>query len=160
MKLSKKLLFSAAVLTIVAGSTVEPVAQFATGMSIVRAAEVSQERPAKTTVNIYKLQADSYKSEITSNGGIENKDGEVISNYAKLGDNVKGLQGVQFKRYKVKTDISVDELKKLTTVEAADAKVGTILEEGVSLPQKTNAQGLVVDALDSKSNVRYLYVED
>lgn len=160
MKLSKKLLFSAAVLTMVAGSTVEPVAQFATGMSIVRAAEVSQERPAKTTVNIYKLQADSYKSEITSNGGIENKDGEVISNYAKLGDNVKGLQGVQFKRYKVKTDISVDELKKLTTVEAADAKVGTILEEGVSLPQKTNAQGLVVDALDSKSNVRYLYVED
>lgn len=160
MKLSKKLLFSAAVLTMVAGSTVEPVAQFATGMSIVRVAEVSQERPAKTTVNIYKLQADSYKSEITSNGGIENKDGEVISNYAKLGDNVKGLQGVQFKRYKVKTDISVDELKKLTTVEAADAKVGTILEEGVSLPQKTNAQGLVVDALDSKSNVRYLYVED
>ncbi|MCC9862800.1 hypothetical protein HK159_00215, partial [Streptococcus agalactiae] len=55
MKLSKKLLFSAAVLTIVAGSTVAPVAQFATGMSIVRAAEVSQARPAKTTVNIYKL---------------------------------------------------------------------------------------------------------
>lgn len=47
MKLSKKLLFSAAVLTIVAGSTVEPVAQFATGMSIVRAAEVSQERPSE-----------------------------------------------------------------------------------------------------------------
>ncbi len=66
MKLSKKLLYSVAVLTMVAGSTVEPVAQFAIGMSVVRAAEVSRERPATTTVNIYKLVGDSFSEDITN----------------------------------------------------------------------------------------------
>ncbi|WP_165737610.1 SpaH/EbpB family LPXTG-anchored major pilin [Streptococcus dysgalactiae] len=162
MKLSKKLLYSAVVLATVAGPTVSPVAQFATGMSVVRAAEVSKERPATTTVNIFKLQADSYNQNIVDGDGIPNKDGEVVD-YTKLGQGVKPLEGVVFKRYKVKEDskLTNEQLKEFKTVKLADAKVasGQDLEEGVVL-SKTGTDGRVVETLPSKTNVRYLYVED
>ncbi len=161
MKLSKKLLYSVAVLTMVAGSTVEPVAQFAIGMSVVRAAEVSRERPATTTVNIYKLVGDSFSEDITNNNGIENKDGASLAgSYEKLGTNVKGLGDVQFVRYTVKDlKVSDDELKSLTTVELADKKLGTWLKDKKELT-KTDSSGKVSETLESKTDVKYLYIED
>ncbi|MBM6540645.1 Cell wall surface anchor family protein [Streptococcus dysgalactiae subsp. equisimilis] len=161
MKLSKKLLYSAVVLATVAGPTVGPVAQFATSGLVVRAAEVSQERPATTTVNIYKLVGDSFSEEIVKNNGIENKDGASLAgNYEKLGTNVKGLGDVQFVRYTVKDlKVSDDELKSLTTVELADKKLGTWLKDKKELT-KTDSSGKVSETLESKTDVKYLYVED
>lgn len=82
MKLSKKLLYSAVVLATVAGPTVSPVAQFATGMSVVRAKDVRQvvtDIPTKTTVNVFKLVSEAYKDDVIKAGGIVNRDGAVIS---------------------------------------------------------------------------------
>lgn len=147
--------------TMLTSATVAPVAQIIPS-STVRAEVKSQPtRPDTTTVNIYKLQADSYKDQITANNGIQNVDGEKLNSYETLGTSVKGLEGVQFKRYEVKStsNLSDTELKQLTTVELADAKVGTDLEQGVSLT-KTNEEGLVSEQLPSSKNVKYLYVED
>lgn len=147
--------------TMLTSATVAPVAQIIPS-STVRAEVKSQPtRPDTTTVNIYKLQADSYKDQITANNGIQNVDGEKLNSYETLGISVKGLEGVQFKRYEVKStsNLSDTELKQLTTVELADAKVGTDLEQGVSLT-KTNEEGLVSEQLPSSKNVKYLYVED
>lgn len=161
MKLSRKTLYSAMAFTMLTSATVAPVAQIIPS-STVRAEVKSQPtRPDTTTVNIYKLQADSYKDQITANNGIQNVDGEKLNSYETLGTSVKGLEGVQFKRYEVKStsNLSDTELKQLTTVELADAKVGTDLEQGVSLT-KTNEEGLVSEQLPSSKNVKYLYVED
>ncbi|MSU86732.1 SpaH/EbpB family LPXTG-anchored major pilin [Streptococcus dysgalactiae] len=163
MKLSKKLLYSAMAFTMLTSATVAPVAQIIPS-STVRAEVKSQPtRPETTTVNIYKLQADSYNIEIVNSNGIANKDGEALANYDNLGKNVKGLAGVQFKRYKIKdtSQLTDNELKQLTSLELADAKVQTgDLETGISLQQKTDQNGLVTETLDSKTNARYLYVED
>lgn len=161
MKLSRKTLYSAMAFTMLTSATVAPVAQIIPS-STVRAEVKSQPtRPDTTTVNIYKLQADSYNDQITANNGIQNVDGEKLNSYERLGTSVKGLEGVQFKRYEVKStsNLSDTELKQLTTVELADAKVGTDLEQGVSLT-KTNEEGLVSEQLPSSKNVKYLYVED
>lgn len=161
MKLSRKTLYSAMAFTMLTSATVAPVAQIIPS-STVRAEVKSQPtRPDTTTVNIYKLQADSYNDQITANNGIQNVDGEKLNSYETLGTSVKGLEGVQFKRYEVKStsNLSDTELKQLTTVELADAKVGTDLEQGVSLT-KTNEEGLVSEQLPSSKNVKYLYVED
>ncbi|HEP1529314.1 TPA: SpaH/EbpB family LPXTG-anchored major pilin [Streptococcus pyogenes] len=163
MRLSKKMLYSAMALTMMTSATVAPVAQIIPS-STVRAEVKSQPtRPETTTVNIYKLQADSYNIEIVNSNGIANKDGEALANYDNLGKNVKGLAGVQFKRYKIKdtSQLTDNELKQLTSLELADAKVQTgDLETGISLQQKTDQNGLVTETLDSKTNARYLYVED
>ena len=139
MKLSKKLLYSAMAFTMLTSATVAPVAQIIPS-STVRAEVKSQPtRPETTTVNIYKLQADSYNIEIVNSNGIANKDGEALANYDNLGKNVKGLAGVQFKRYKIKdtSQLTDNELKQLTSLELADAKVQTgDLETGISLQQK------------------------
>ncbi len=149
--------------TMLTSATVAPVAQIIPS-STVRAEVKSQPtRPETTTVNIYKLQADSYNIEIVNSNGIANKDGEALANYDNLGKNVKGLAGVQFKRYKIKdtSQLTDNELKQLTSLELADAKVQTgDLETGISLQQKTDQNGLVTETLDSKTNARYLYVED
>lgn len=149
--------------TMLTSATVAPVAQIIPS-STVRAEVKSQPtRPETTTVNIYKLQADSYNIEIVNSNGIANKDGEALANYDNLGKNVKGLAGVQFKRYKIKdtSQLTDNELKQLTSLELADAKVQTEdLETGISLQQKTDQNGLVTETLDSKTNARYLYVED
>lgn len=163
MKLSRKTLYSAMAFTMLTSATVAPVAQIIPS-STVRAEVKSQPtRPETTTVNIYKLQADSYNIEIVNSNGIANKDGEALANYDNLGKNVKGLAGVQFKRYKIKdtSQLTDNELKQLTSLELADAKVQTgDLETGISLQQKTDQNGLVTETLDSKTNARYLYVED
>lgn len=163
MAITKKSLYSVMALTMLTGVTIAPVAQL-TSRNVVRAEVKSQPtRPDTTTVNIYKLQADSYNTEIVNGNGIANKDGETLTNYDNLGKNVKGLAGVQFKRYKVKdtSHLTDNELKQLTTVELADAKVQTgDLETGISLQQKTDQNGLVTETLDSKTNARYLYIED
>lgn len=163
MKLSRKTLYSALVLTMLTSASIVPVAQIIPS-STVRAEVKSQPtRPETTTVNIYKLQADSYNIEIVNSNGIANKDGEALPNYDNLGKNVKGLAGVQFKRYKIKdtSQLTDNELKQLTSLELADAKVQTgDLETGISLQQKTDQNGLVTETLDSKTNARYLYVED
>lgn len=157
------MLYSAMALTMMTSATVAPVAQIIPS-STVRAEVKSQPtRPETTTVNIYKLQADSYNIEIVNSNGIANKDGEALANYDNLGKNVKGLAGVQFKRYKIKdtSQLTDNELKQLTSLELADAKVQTgDLETGISLQQKTDQNGLVTETLDSKTNARYLYVED
>ncbi len=149
--------------TMLTSATVAPVAQIIPS-STVRAEVKSQPtRPETTTVNIYKLQADSYNIEIVNSNGIANKDGEALANYDNLGKNVKGLAEVQFKRYKIKdtSQLTDNELKQLTSLELADAKVQTgDLETGISLQQKTDQNGLVTETLDSKTNARYLYVED
>ncbi|HEP1463891.1 SpaH/EbpB family LPXTG-anchored major pilin [Streptococcus pyogenes] len=160
MAFTKKSLYSAMALAMLTGAVIAPVTQI-TPNSVVRAEVKSQPtRPETTTVNIYKLQADSYTDQITANNGIQNIDGEKVT-YANLGQNVKGLSGVQFRRYEVKStsNLSDAELKQLTTVELADAKVGTDLEQGVSLT-KTNEEGLVSEQLPSSKNIKYLYVED
>ncbi|HER9219014.1 TPA: SpaH/EbpB family LPXTG-anchored major pilin [Streptococcus pyogenes] len=160
MAFTKKSLYSAMALAMLTGAVIAPVTQI-TPNSVVRAEVKSQPtRPETTTVNIYKLQADSYTDQITANNGIQNIDGEKVT-YANLGQNVKGLSGVQFRRYEVKStsNLSDAELKQLTTVELADAKVGTDLEQGVSLT-KTNEEGLVSEQLPSLKNIKYLYVED
>lgn len=129
MKLSKKLLYSAVVLATVAGPTVSPVAQFATGMSVVRAEDERQvvtDIPTKTTVNVFKLVSEAYKEDVIKAGGIVNRDGAVISQedlQAKLaaeGAQVKTLDNVTFNVYRI-TDskLTDDQAKEITTREQA-----------------------------------------
>lgn len=133
MKLSKKLLYSAVVLATVAGPTVSPVAQFATGMSVVRAKDVRQvvtDIPTKTTVNVFKLVSEAYKDDVIKAGGIENKDGSIISKedlqskLAAVGAEVKALNDVTFTAYLIKDSKLTDEVaKRVATKEEAEVLV-------------------------------------
>ncbi|MFA1345671.1 SpaH/EbpB family LPXTG-anchored major pilin [Streptococcus dysgalactiae] len=169
MKLSKKLLYSAVVLAMVAGPTVSPVAQFATGMSVVRAKDVRQvvtDIPTKTTVNVFKLVSEAYKDDVIKAGGIVNRDGAVISQedlQAKLaaeGAQVKTLDNVTFNVYRI-TDskLTDDQAKEITTREQASEKKEQLTYVG----QQTTANGgKATFSLDSQfngQNARYLFIE-
>ncbi len=172
MKLSKKLLYSAVVLATVAGPTVSPVAQFATGMSVVRAEDVRQvvmDIPTKTTVNVFKLVSEGYKENVVRDGGIENKEGAVISleelqrQLAADGAQVQTLNGVTFSAYRIKDQsLSDEDAKKITT--KAEADKNEKLEFVKS--QVTTDNGKATFELDSqvlengeKVNARYLFIE-
>ncbi|VHL97532.1 fimbrial subunit protein [Streptococcus pyogenes] len=78
MKLSKKLLYSAMVLTMLTGATLAPVAQIATGGMVVKAEDTRTPtitQPAITTVNIFKLQGADFSSKPN---GITNENGALI----------------------------------------------------------------------------------
>ncbi|OBY99595.1 fimbrial protein [Streptococcus dysgalactiae subsp. equisimilis] len=175
MKLSKKLLYSAVVLATVAGPTVSTVAQFATGMSVVRAEDVRQvvtDIPTKTTVNVFKLVSEAYKEDVIKAGGIENKDGAIISKedlqskLAAAGAEVKALNNVTFSAYLIKDQKLTDEdAKKVTTKEDADK----LVEEGkleLAEEQTTAGDGKATFQLNSqvsengkKVYARYLFIE-
>ncbi|HES1973316.1 TPA: SpaH/EbpB family LPXTG-anchored major pilin [Streptococcus pyogenes] len=163
MKLSKKLLYSAVVLATVAGSTVSPVAQFATSGIVVRAEDTrvpSQTQPDKTTVNIYKLQGADFSKQPE---GIKNENGEPID-ITKLKDTfgtaVTYLPGVKFKYYKVKNySTSDDVLKSIKTVEQADSKTDLLDVAGAKETEATDQSGKVSIDLPSNDKVKYLFVE-
>ena len=72
------------------------------------AADALQEnKPAETTLNIHKLQADSYS---VPKEGLKHNGGE-ITDLSTLGTNVKGLGGVTFSYFKVSAE-QFAELKK------------------------------------------------
>lgn len=175
MKLSKKLLYSAVVLATVAGPTVSPVAQFATGMSVVRAKDVRQvvtDIPTKTTVNVFKLVSEAYKDDVIKAGGIENKDGSIISKedlqskLAAVGAEVKALNDVTFTAYLIKDSKLTDEVaKRVATKEEAEVLVKEGKLEQVA-EQTTVGEGKATFQLNSqviekgeKVYARYLFIE-
>lgn len=153
MKKTSKLLLSTALLATIAGGVVAPLPT-AFGPSIV-VAETTTTIPDSTKVIIHKLQADSYTDEIMQNGGIENKDGGVLSQdqIAALGQNVKPLAGVVFKWYKVTDDKSKADLTKMSEAEldAAYAQNGTL--------DPTNANGEATWNVAKDANSRYWVIE-
>ncbi|HER9403186.1 TPA: hypothetical protein VM319_001712, partial [Streptococcus pyogenes] len=114
MKLSKKLLYSAMAFTMLTSATVAPVAQIIPS-STVRAETVGT-IPQKTTVKIYKLQADNYTDAVLKDNGLRNENGDVID-FKNLGRNVRGLSGVTFTAFKITDDATKDDLKKLSLKE-------------------------------------------
>ncbi|EOT4861663.1 TPA: SpaH/EbpB family LPXTG-anchored major pilin [Streptococcus pyogenes] len=164
MRLSKKLLYSAAVLAMVAGPTVGPVAKFVTGMGAVRA-EVVDNRVTyptpqeKTKVNIYKLQGADFSN---NPNGVPNKDGalqDLDSLKAALGKDVKYLSGVTFKYYEVIDYKTPDEeLKKITTVKQAESSNLLKVNEAKDTVA-TDGNGLTSVSLPSKTAVKYLFIE-
>lgn len=161
MKLSKKLLYSVAVLTMVAGSTIGPVTQLAT----IRAEEIRKvfkEIPKQTTVNIYKLQGADFSK--VNKDGVLNENGEAKTLEelnVLLHTNVQYLDGVTFKYYKVRDSKTSDEkLKEFDTVAKAEGEEGRkLLEVDSAQETKATSNGLTTVVLDSDKDAKYLFVE-
>lgn len=172
MKLSKKLLYSAVVLATVAGPTVGPVAQFAISRSVnaeeiilsentqtVLEGRLSTQEPAQTKVNIHKLVASQYNAGVP----VKNTNGLPLSpeSLQKLGDDVKGLNDVEFEVYHVLGDSqwSDEQLSKLTKKEIETAVSEKKLELMTQTYTTSNQDGVdgVAKALLSKG--QYLFVE-
>lgn len=151
MKMKHKFLYSAAILTALsAGAVVTTISPLATPTVV--EAEVNGTGttvPTQTTVNIYKLQGDSF------NGLVENKDGQALTTeqIQALGTNVKGLAGVTFKAYKVSDNATVETLKAMTEQEL-DAQYPNPVTTG-----ETNSDGLVKWTVNQADNGRYWVIE-
>lgn len=99
---------------------------------------LQKDKPTTTTVNVHKLQADSYN---VGKEGLKHNGGE-ITDLSTLGSNVKGLPGVTFTYFKV----TAEQFKTLKaspgsydTVENVKKKYPTLT--GIAL-DPTNAQGV------------------
>ncbi|HGI7434929.1 TPA: SpaH/EbpB family LPXTG-anchored major pilin [Streptococcus pyogenes] len=150
MKLSKKLLYSAMAFTMLTSATVALVAQIIPS-STVRAETVGT-IPQKTTVKIYKLQADNYTDAVLKDNGLRNENGDVID-FKNLGRNVRGLSGVTFTAFKITDDATKDDLKKLSLKELKQK----YNETKVLTPTADN--GLTTWELAKADNGRYWVVE-
>lgn len=125
MRKASKLLLSTALLATFAGGVVVPVVGTLGGPTVVYAVDSVKDVPENTDVVIHKLQADQFNTDVIEKNGIENKDGEILTQDAlnKLGTNVTGLDGVIFRWYKIpKEDTSTaEQLRKMSETEL-DAK--------------------------------------
>ncbi|HEL0747849.1 TPA: isopeptide-forming domain-containing fimbrial protein, partial [Streptococcus equi subsp. zooepidemicus] len=169
MTLSRKLLYAAATLLLVAGPAIETVSQLTNGI-VVKAEEqkILLKAPETTKVNVFKVAAEDYKQSVKDKDGIENKDGKVLSldelqnKLAEIGAEVKMLGGVTFRAYLIIDDNFTDtEAKKIKTVEDANNSPKLkFVEQGGQ--QKTDSSGKAVFDLKSKNsnkNARYLFIE-
>ncbi|MCD3403832.1 SpaH/EbpB family LPXTG-anchored major pilin [Streptococcus equi] len=169
MTLSRKLLYAAATLLLVAGPAIETVSQLTNGI-VVKAEEqkILPKAPETTKVNVFKVAAEDYKQSVKDKDGIENKDGKVLSldelqnKLAEIGAEVKMLGGVTFRAYLIIDDNFTDtEAKKIKTVEDANNSPKLkFVEQGGQ--QKTDSSGKAVFDLKSKNsnkNARYLFIE-
>lgn len=107
----------------------------------------------KTTVNIWKLQADSYN-------GIKDHDGSKITDYSTLGKNVRGLKGVEFSYYSL-TAAQLETLKNSTEKKGTAAEVKKILgndftQEPTKIAAKTDKDGKTTVTLP---NGYYWFIE-
>ncbi len=104
---------------------------------------LQKDKPTTTTVNVHKLQADSYN---VGKEGLKHNGGE-ITDLSKLGSNVKGLPGVTFTYFEVTAE-QFKELKahpgSYDTVEKVKKKYTTLT--GIAL-DPTNAQGVASKGL-------------
>lgn len=162
-------MYSAAVLTIIAGPSMGTVAELATPRVVAQAEEtldVSETsiRPEKVQIYIHKLQGSDFSKNPM---GIANDDGKKLdlsSLTDKLGTSVSGLSGVKFTYYMLtqegmKQYKDNKDLLKVTTVEAATRLVNQgLLFEGKTT-ESTNLAGIVEVELDSKENNKYLFIE-
>ncbi|HEP1427220.1 TPA: SpaH/EbpB family LPXTG-anchored major pilin [Streptococcus pyogenes] len=163
MKLSKKLLYSAMVLTMLTGATLAPVAQIATGGMVVKAEDTRTPtitQPAITTVNIFKLQGADFSSKPN---GITNENGALID-IATLkdafGTAVSYLPGVTFKYYRVREYTTSDDiLKNIKTVADADNRDDLLDVANAQTTQPTDQGGKATVNLPSNEKVKYLFVE-
>ncbi len=158
-------MYSAAVLTIIAGPSMGTVAELATPRAAAQAEEQNLLTPPdETTIHIHKLQGADFSN---NSKGIENENGEEQSFEQlrkHLGVDVKGLSNVTFMYYKVSRSglekyKTFEELQTIQTIEAADEAVKAgYLEEGKKT-LTTNNDGLIDVKLSSKHKETYLFLE-
>lgn len=101
---------------------------------VVKTSQVSLTEPKSTTLNLYKLMADSFKD-----GAPWNHTGGVIdptTGYPNLGKNVKGLKGVEFTYYEV-TDAQLATMKANPNSYKTAADVEAFLKNGNANAQIT-----------------------
>ena len=105
----------------------------------------------KTKVNIWKLQADSYK------GVPQDHDGSKIEDYTSLGTNVRGLKGVEFSYYTV-TAAQLETLKasKPATADAVKKALGAKFTQEPTKLALTDKEGKVTVDL---ANGYYWFIE-
>lgn len=104
--------------------------------------DISKTKPAKTTVVVHKLSADSFdntKVPANHNGGLLKP-----ADYQALGTNVKPLEGVKFTYYKLKDEEQLEKLKngKMTIAQALQAGASQVKEV------KTDSKGEITEQLD------------
>lgn len=164
MKLSRKTLYSALVLTMLTSASIAPVAQIVTGEIVVKAEDsrqITTEQPKETTVNIFKLQGADFS---THPEGITNKNGELLEITdltSTFGTKVSYLSGVTFKYYKVRDyKTSDDTLKSIKTVEEANKRVDILDVAGAKTTKATDVGGKASVNLPSNEKVKYLFVEE
>lgn len=112
---------------------------------------LSSAAETKTKVNIWKLQADSYK------GVPQDHDGSKIEDYTSLGTNVRGLKGVEFSYYTV-TAAQLETLKasKPATADAVKKALGAKFTQEPTKLALTDKDGKVTVDLD---NGYYWFIE-
>ncbi|MFB1291252.1 SpaH/EbpB family LPXTG-anchored major pilin [Streptococcus pyogenes] len=151
MRLSKKLLYSAMAFTMLTSAIVVPVAQIIPSSTV--RAEAIATIPEKTTVKIYKLQADNYTDEVLKNDGLRNENGSEVE-IGKLGTNVRGLGGVVFTAFKLTDGKTKEELKNLSIDELQKNYPNSKI-----LNATANDTGLTTWELTKADNGRYWVVE-
>lgn len=116
--------------------------------------KVSETKPEETTVNVYKLQADKYNSpqQWEHNGG---KLSQTQLN--TLGENVRGLKGVEFSYYEV-TAAQLEKLKAAKPATAEDVKtaLGEDFNQTPKKLTKTDKDGMATVKL---GNGNYWFIE-
>lgn len=111
----------------------------------------ADETTNQTKVNIWKLQADSYK------GVPQDHDGSKIEDYTSLGTNVRGLKGVEFSYYTV-TAAQLETLKasKPATADAVKKALGAKFTQEPTKLALTDKNGKVTVDL---ANGYYWFIE-
>ncbi len=160
-------MYSAAVLTIIAGPSMGTVAELATPRAAAQAEETLDKRtsktiPDKTEVIITKLQADDYNSDIKTEGKT-NKDGLPID-VSALGSNVRPLPNVSFIAYKIPSDMNaehIEALKTKKTVKEVDSYLDSLqVQLDKTELTKTNDKGQTSFIVPKEKNGKYFIVED
>ncbi|WKF66382.1 SpaH/EbpB family LPXTG-anchored major pilin [Streptococcus equi] len=167
MTLSRKLLYSAAALLLLAAPAAKPVAQITSGI-VAKADEVLIDRTSKTIpeiteVIITKLQADDYHKEVKPDGKM-NENGLPIDDLMSLGSNVRTLNDVTFVAFKLPTDISkeqIETLKTKKTVKDVESYLTSLSKkiERIVLP-KTSGNGTTIFKIEQSKYGKYFVVED
>lgn len=137
MKKTKKILSMFLALVMLVGMAL-PVFAVDVPTGTVDANNLQDTKPTTTTVNIYKLQADSY-----AEGAPWNHTGGKIDDVTSLGTNVKGLDGVVFTVYKLKTEQDLKALEDAAldtkdTTEAMTKNHSTKIETTTALDPTAN----------------------